>query len=122
MSFVAGYGAVLAPFARRQAIDRQTALKSSGRASAPPRVREALTAIQLAATLVLLVAAGLLVNGFIRLIGVDPGFQSAGLSVVSMSLPASRFADTRAIGQALDRLQSAAPRSPGVLAAAVSDG
>jgi predicted permease len=77
--------------------------------------------VQLAATLVLLTAAGLLVNGFVRLLHVDAGFRSEGLSVAAVSLPRWRFPDRAATELLLQQLKSEASKLPGVSSAALAD-
>ena len=51
------------------------------------RIRGALVVAQVAATLVLLVGAGLLGRSFVRLLAVDPGFRTEHALVLDVSLP-----------------------------------
>ena len=59
------------------------------------RLRTLLVAAQIAMTLVLLVAAGLLIHSFARLTSVSPGFDSSGrdgvLQIVRVTLPERRY-------------------------------
>jgi putative ABC transport system permease protein len=66
---------------------KQAGDRGSGRA----RGRAALVVAEVALTLVLLVAAGLLTNSFLRLQRVDPGFQPAHVTVATLNLPQSRY-------------------------------
>ena len=52
-----------------------------------------LVLFEIALTLVLLVAAGLLLNSFIRLQRVDPGFRTDQVTLISLPLPQSRYPD-----------------------------
>ena len=55
------------------------------------RLRTTLVASEVGLTLILLVGAGLMINSFIRLMAVDPGFHSTGVLVVPVDLPGSRY-------------------------------
>ncbi|HEY7460781.1 MAG TPA: ABC transporter permease [Gemmatimonadota bacterium] len=83
-------------------------------------VRGALVVSEFALALPLLLGAGLLLNSFLRLQRVDPGFDPAGVVGVSVSLPAARYSDMatadRFWRQALERAQAA----PGAVAAGLS--
>jgi putative ABC transport system permease protein len=73
------------------------ALKDGGRdaSDAVPnrRARQVLVGGELALTLMLLVAAGLLIKSLHRLSGVDPGFQANHVLTLRTSLPLARFAE-----------------------------
>jgi putative ABC transport system permease protein len=69
-------------------------LRDGGRASDDPsrqRLRALLVASEVALTMILLVGAGLLIHSFVRLVAVNPGFETAGVLVVPIDLPASRY-------------------------------
>ncbi len=55
--------------------------------------RSALVVVEVALTLVLLVAAGLLSSSLSRLQEVDPGFDAAGVTVGNIGIPQTRYAD-----------------------------
>jgi predicted permease len=55
--------------------------------------RKALLISEVALAFVLVVAAGLLVQTFFRLLSVDPGFRAARVLTFELSLPDSRYAD-----------------------------
>jgi predicted permease len=87
------------------------------------RLRTVLVAAQIAMTLVLLIAAGLLIHSFVRLTSVSPGFESSGrdgvVQTVRVTLPA-RYADEPERSQAFARDVLARIRYlPGVKSASV---
>ena len=82
------------------AISRSGTRGSSGRA----RGRGALVVAEIALTLVLLTGAGLLLNSFVRLRGVDSGLQPAHVTLLELALPASRFPDDASRTQLYARL------------------
>ena len=55
------------------------------------RLGDLLVGAQVALTVVLLVAGGLLLASFVRLMGVDRGFEPASVVAVDLNLPASRY-------------------------------
>jgi putative ABC transport system permease protein len=75
------------------------------------RLRSTLVVAELALSLILLVGAGLLMTSFWKITEVAPGFRSAQLVTMRLSLPASRYGDhasTVVFYQSLfDRLRSA---------------
>jgi putative ABC transport system permease protein len=85
------------PAIRMVRTDLQGSLKSGGTsASAGPRhqrLRGALMVGEVAVSLILLVAAGLLIRTFDRLQHVDAGFNPDRVVTMAMSLPECRYAD-----------------------------
>jgi putative ABC transport system permease protein len=86
----------------------QGGARSGGTASR--RLRRALVVAEVAVTLVLLAGAGLLINSFVRLRGVDPGFRPANLLTMHLPLSQTKYRDAaqRAAlaDQLLERIQS----------------
>jgi len=77
-------------------LDLQSALKGAeGRHATEGRVRSrlraALVMAELALAVVLVVAAGLLIKSFGRLLDVDPGFRAAGVLKAEYQLPPARY-------------------------------
>ncbi len=113
-------------------------LKDSGHAttagSSRQRLRSFLVVSTIAIALVLLTGTGLMVNTFIRLVGVDPGFDTKNLLTFQLLLPTGEYfkdEGTRG-GVAIVRLSPRLPlifeqllerlsRLPGVQSAAISD-
>ena len=86
----------LVPALQASRTDLTASLKDGGgRGSTPARsrTRGALVVSEVALALVLLTGAGLLVNSFVRLLNVPPGFDPRGALAVQMSLPVEKYAE-----------------------------
>jgi predicted permease len=83
------------------------------------RLRQAMIAGEVALTVVLLAASGLLIRTLIHLQTLPPGFDSAGVITAKASLDDARFHDPAAFIQLLDSSISAMKQIPGVSNAAV---
>ena len=59
------------------------------------RARTLLIVAELAVTLVLMIGASLLVESFVRLLRVDPGYELSNVATAQISLPASRYPASR---------------------------
>jgi len=124
VSVITGLLFGLAPALRAARVDLNSAMKAGGRntqgdgglGSARGRLRSLLVVAEIAISLVLLVAAGLLVRSFVRLQQVSPGFEPAG--VISMRVGASaRQFQSRDEGLAFYRtVHEALSAVPGVVA------
>jgi putative ABC transport system permease protein len=77
-------------------MDPSSALSAGSRnySSGSQRIRRTLVIAEIAATLMLLVGAGLLGRSFLQLIAVSPGFSGENLLVLQFSLPQSQSAMT----------------------------
>jgi putative ABC transport system permease protein len=98
----------------------QDALKTDGRsatAGRPPLgLRQALIVSEIALSVVLLVGAGLLVRSFVKLQEVDPGFDTANVLTMRLTLPTEKYRGASVnefFQQVIDRLE----QTPGVRAA-----
>ena len=82
----------------------------SGGSPTHPRLRNALLVSEVALALVLVIAAGLLVRTFYRLLRVDPGFRPARVITFELTLPSPKYPDQDHIvnlySQVLDRLRA----------------
>ncbi len=108
----------LVPALRLARVDLQSALRTANSGGdRHGRLRGALVVMEVAASLVMLIGAGLLVRSFERLRQVDLGFEEQGLLAVSLSLPRSRYPDAPAQFQFYDLLQERLGAFPGVIAA-----
>ncbi len=105
-------GAVPARLAWRQQIREAVAVGSSrtGDSAATIRLRSGLIVTQTAFVVVLLIAAALLAQTFLRLRAVDPGFRGEGVLTLRTDLPVPRYADhARRLGfytQVLERVRA----------------
>jgi predicted permease len=113
----------LAPAVETSSVSVNDALKETSRRSTGGKLilLESIVAFEIAASLILLIAAGLLVRSFVKLEHASPGFQSENvllaivpLPVADYPLPAQRIAFERTL---LDRVRSL----PGIVSAAASD-
>jgi putative ABC transport system permease protein len=98
-------------------------LKEGGRALAPAsgrRLRGVLVSAQVALSLVLLIGAGLQVRSLVRLLGVDPGFDPAGVLSVKVALPEEKYPDAPKQVAYFDRALEAIQALPGVEFAGVT--
>jgi putative ABC transport system permease protein len=116
-----GFG--LAPAIETSGIDVNDALKESSRGLSGERriLRESIVVVEVAASLVLLISAGLLVRSFVRMESTNPGFRSENvlaaivpLPVTDYPLPAQRMGFERAL---LERVRAL----PGVVSAGAID-
>ncbi len=80
-------------------------------------LRNGLVAAEVGLTLVLLVAAGLMITSFARLVDVDPGFRTSDVLVVPVDLPASRYAEAFQRRSFYDRIIANIEALPGVQSA-----
>ncbi len=76
---------------------------------------------QLAFTVTLLVAAGLLANGFVRLNRVDHCFSASNMFTVAVDLPRSRLTGKVEINRFLDEWRRRTATVPGVRAVTISE-
>ncbi len=88
---------------------KEGGLRSAG-SVAGQRLRKTLLVSEVALALLLVVAAGLLLQTFFHLLSVDPGFNRSRVLTFELSLPDSKYRDTAHIvalyRRILDRLQS----------------
>ncbi|HEY6929049.1 MAG TPA: ADOP family duplicated permease, partial [Thermoanaerobaculia bacterium] len=92
--------------------------QTDGRGSA--RTRAVLVATEVGLSLLLLVAAGLLIRTLHRLQATDPGFDARKLLAVQLSLPKSRYGTPEAITAFSQRVTERFASAPGVAGAATA--
>jgi predicted permease len=83
------------------------------------RLRQILIAGEVALTVVLLSASGLLIRTLIHLQSLPPGFNPSGTMTAKASLDDARYHDPAVFGRLLDESTAAMMRIPGVQSAAV---
>jgi len=84
------------------------------------RFRGGLVVSQVALALVLLCGAGLLLQSFVRLIRVHPGFRPHHLLTMKIALPSGKYPKSEQTSAYLDRLLERLPAIPGVRSAAAA--
>ena len=101
--------------------DSSGALKEGGRSATAGvrqrRIFSVLVAAQFACAVVLLAAGALLIRSFVRLIAIDPGFQSGQVISASTSLPASSYPTGASLRTFYATLIERVAAMPGVTAA-----
>jgi putative ABC transport system permease protein len=126
VSVLTGLAAGLLPGLRLTRVDPAEALKQGmGRSASDSggrRTRGSLVVAEVSISLVLLVAAGLMVRTLGKLRAVDPGFDPRGVLSLTVALPDAKYADpgrrTAFFDAALERIRAL----PGVAAAGGIDG
>ena len=111
----------LAPAWRSARSEPQDALRAGGRSATTSRhglrVSELLVTVEVALSAALLVAAGLLVGSFLRILGADQGFHADNVLTVNLNLSGSKYREDKQRNAFFDRLLLAIQSLPGVKAA-----
>jgi predicted permease len=114
LAFVVGIGISLIPIVLMQRMNLSHSIREEGRSGTASRgarlLRRALVTSQVAFAFMLLVAAGLLLASFQKLLRVDPGFETANLLTGEVNMPSSRYtkdADLRSlVARAMERIRA----------------
>ncbi|HXW91980.1 MAG TPA: ABC transporter permease [Terriglobales bacterium] len=105
-------------------VDPNSTLRNEGRGLSASRARARLTNSlvvgQIALSLVLLISAGLLLRSFLRLLNIDPGFDTRNVLTMNISLPTAKYAKPEQQIAFFDGLLRRVSALPGVRDAAVS--
>ena len=98
-------------------------LKESARGATAGRrrFRESMVAFQVAASLVLLISAGLLIGSFIRVQQADLGFDSRNVLTFELQLPVSHYGEPERRMFLYESLQSRLQAIPGVVSVGAAD-
>ncbi len=123
ISLLAGVGFGLLPALRAARQHAGLDLREGRTYTAGPgraRLRSALMLAEVALSVVLLVAAGLLIKSFARLRGVDPGFDPRHLLTVSISIPHGNYTTDAEKVRFEQRALQQVSAVPGVQSAAVT--
>jgi len=106
--------------------DLQRVLREEGRHATAGRkrigLRQLLVVSETALAVVVLVAAGLLLQSFRRLMAVDPGFRPERVVTARITLPAAQYAEARDVVGFYDALLSRIASLPGVTVAGSAAG
>jgi putative ABC transport system permease protein len=124
-ALVSGVLVGLAPVSQVPSGGSASAMRSDARAGGSRKshtIRSILVVTEFALALPLLLGAGLLLNSFLRIQQVDPGFDPAGVSSVTLSLPAVRYPDLPARQAFWSKAAMRIKEIPGVLEAGFSTG
>jgi putative ABC transport system permease protein len=126
VSLVAAILFGLAPAAQVSRLDLNRTLREEGRglvvSAGGPRIQRALVVSEVALAVMLVIAAGLLLRSFDRLVRIDPGFNAQNLLTVTIDLPASRYQDNPRVTAFYDHLLERVRALPGVVSAAATSG
>ena len=95
-----------------------TGLRTQSAARETVRLRQMLVGVEVGAAVVLLLAAGLLLQSAARLIAVDPGFRSENVITFQVGLPMNRYMEPDARVRFIDGVVDQLASVPGVSAAA----
>jgi predicted permease len=112
------FSLVPAAESRRTQLNESLRANSAQLAGGRNLAQKSLVIGEVAVSLVLLVASGLLLTSFWKLIHVSPGFDAANLLTFKTSFTEQQVATSAALGQRLDELTTRLEAQPGVEAAA----
>jgi putative ABC transport system permease protein len=116
----------LAPAAQVSRLDLNRTLCEEGRGLAGSarsnRIQRALVVSETALAVVLVIAAGLLLRSFDRLIRIDPGFNVKNLLTVNLNLPSSQYQDDTRVIAFYNQLVERVRNLPGAVAVAATSG
>jgi putative ABC transport system permease protein len=124
VSLLTGLVFGIAPALQATNFNLNETLKEGGRGPAlggrGNRIRRTLVVAEVAVSLVLLIGAGLLVNSFLRLRNVDPGFRTDHVLTMSVTLPPLKYPDHARREAFYTELIDRVEALPGVKSAAVA--
>ena len=123
LTTVAGVLVSILPALQATRTDPHETLKSDGRAGAGragARLRQALVVAEIALSVVLLLAAGLLVRSFLNIQRVDPGFDARDVLTMRLTLPQEKYRSGEAITAFFEELTRRVQAVPGVRSAAMA--
>jgi predicted permease len=125
ITIAAGLLFALLPAWRFTQTGPQEALRSGGRGStsgrSSGRLRSMLVGAEVGLSAICLIAGGLLLHSFVKLLRVDRGFQSERVVTVDISLPSRRYPDDAKTADFLRALLRRARALPGVVSVGLSN-
>ena len=114
------------PAWRTSRVRVQDTLRSDGRTASASRghrrFHRALVGFEVALGVVLVVGAGLVARSLVRLTAVDPGFDSRGVLLATISLPSASYKEPGQVAAFYDTLLARIRALPGVTAASAASG
>ena len=122
LSLLTGVIFGLIPALQSSRVDLQSALREGAGAGVGAQtngLRSALVVMEVAATLVLLIGAGLLIKSFIRLYETDLGFKAENVLTMSLALPQAKYPDVQAAAAFHQKLIERVASLPGARSAGV---
>jgi predicted permease len=121
-TLVTGLAIGLLPALQASGVNVLEALKEAGRASmgSGGRLRASLLVVEVSLSLVLLIAAGLLLTSFARLQRVEPGFEPEGVFTAELALPPQRYSG-ETLAAFYEQLNQRLTTLPGATSAALTD-
>ena len=124
VSLVTGIVFGLAPATQASHLNLNGSLKEGGRDSSAGsrgnRMRNGLVVVEVAVSFVLLIGAGLLINSFIHLRRLDPGFRADHLLAMKIQLPELKYPEQVQRSSFYSELTRRVQTLPGVQSAAVA--
>ncbi len=124
LSLLTGIGFGIFPALQVARFDLQTTLREEGRGASGGRARSRMNGLlvvgQVALSLVLLIAAGLLLRSYARLLRVDPGFDAHNVLTMNLSLPTMKYAKPAQQVDFFNEVVRRVSEIPGVRSAAIS--
>jgi predicted permease len=125
ISILAGLLFGILPAWRMAHTDPQEAMKTAGRGStegiSSGKLRALLVALEVGLSTLCLIAGGLLLRSFVKLLDSDKGFAVQQIVTVNLNLPGTRYADQPQIVLFTRALLDSVRALPGVISAGVSN-
>ncbi len=120
LSLLTGIVFGLAPAFQASRRELSESLKTGGKSPgvARHRLRNGLVVTEIALAFVLLVGAGLMTKSLLRLMAVDPGFRTENLFMITVVLPAAKYAEDSKVATFHQQLLSRLEALPGAQGAA----
>ena len=124
ITILAGVIFGVVPAMRTARTDLAESFKQGGRSASggagAKRLRGALVVSEIAVALLLLIAAGLMMKSFVRLQGVQPGFDARNVLTARVSVPANAYPSDTAVRGFYDQLLARLAQLPNVRGAAAT--
>jgi predicted permease len=121
VALLSGLAAGMFPALAASRTDLAGGMKDTSRSSTASRphtlLRQALVGLEIAISLVLLIAAGLLLHSFLNLENVSPGFRTSNSISFELSLPDAVYKNRKSVANFIRRLSEQLHSMPGVTAA-----